>query len=64
MMILQPNARSSPRPSTTSNAEAVARLRLAQFQHSTDQHVAVIATAVSLLLPRFDRLLAAMEGER
>ena len=61
-MILRQPPPSSPRPPATNSSDAVTRLRLVRFAHSNDEHVAVIATVAILLIPRFDRLLAAMEN--
>ncbi len=41
--------------------DVVERLRLVRLQHSTNPQAAAIATSVSLLLPRLDRLIRLME---
>ena len=39
------------------SSELVTKLRLLQLQHSTDPQAAAIATGMTLLLSRIDRLL-------
>ncbi len=53
----------SPRPAEVEpgQADAVARLRLIQLQHSDDPLAASVATAATLLLSRLDRLIEAQE---
>ena len=50
------------RPEDRPRSDAVTRLRLIKLQHSTDPQAAALATSVSLLLSRLDRIIALLEG--
>ena len=60
-MILRNPTPARPTAAKTATRDAATRIRLAQFQHSTDPQAAAIATATALLLPLLTRIVEAME---